>query len=83
MAFVALLDANALVPARLRGVLIDAALHDLYVPAWTERILEEAVRATTRAHPDLPAAWIRANIELIQVASRTRWCRGTRTSFPP
>jgi predicted nucleic acid-binding protein len=68
MAFVALIDANALVPGRLRGVLVGAALEGLYQPAWTDEILHEVVHGVANPHPGIPVENIRRNVELLRRA---------------
>jgi predicted nucleic acid-binding protein len=54
--FVALLDANALYPARLRDVLLSVAESGLYRVIWTQRILDEMVTSVLTDRPDLTAA---------------------------
>jgi len=44
MGFLAVLDANVLLPAPLRDALLRLAEADLYVPKWSERILAEVAR---------------------------------------
>jgi len=68
MAFVAVIDANALVPGRLRGVLVGAAIEEMYEPAWTEQILDETVRGVANAHPDIAVGDIRRNVDLLRRA---------------
>lgn len=41
MAFLAVLDTNVLLPAPLRDTLLRLAEADLYVPKWSDRILDE------------------------------------------
>lgn len=41
-----MLDANVLFPSSLRDLLLRCAEAEFYVPIWTERILNEAVRST-------------------------------------
>ncbi|MFZ1661565.1 MAG: PIN domain-containing protein [Paracoccaceae bacterium] len=47
----ALLDANVLYPTILREILICAARAGLFVPVWSDRILEEWARATVKLGP--------------------------------
>jgi len=53
VAFIALLDANAIWSAALRDTLLLAAEHDLYRPAWTRQILAEMARNLKGKRPDL------------------------------
>lgn len=47
----ALLDANVLYPTVLREILIGVARAGLYLPLWSDRILEEWARATVKLGP--------------------------------
>jgi len=47
----ALLDANVLYPTVLREILIGAAREGLFLPVWSDRILEEWARATVKIGP--------------------------------
>jgi predicted nucleic acid-binding protein len=44
MSLQAVLDANVLLPAPLRDTLLRLAEADLYVPRWSERILDEVAK---------------------------------------
>ena len=44
MGFQAVLDANVLLPAPLRDTLLRLAEAELYVPRWSERILDEVAK---------------------------------------
>ena len=54
MAFVALLDANALYPAYLRDALLRLAYAGVYQVRWTRQILDEMSRNILENNPDLP-----------------------------
>ncbi|NKB16026.1 MAG: transposase [Sphingomonadales bacterium] len=54
----ALLDANVLYSATLRGVLMQLASAGAFRPLWTERIHDEWVAALARDRPDIPSARI-------------------------
>ncbi|HEV8638661.1 MAG TPA: hypothetical protein VG370_30990 [Chloroflexota bacterium] len=58
MAFVALLDANALWPFILRDTLVRAHLARLYCALWSREILDEVARTLKRERPDLDPARI-------------------------
>jgi len=49
--FTALLDASVLVPVSLTDTILRAAERDLFRPLWSERILDETVRALCHVHP--------------------------------
>jgi len=61
--FTALLDANVLVPVSLTDTILRAAEQGLYLPRWSDKVLEETVRAVGRARPDLPPSRIRARVQ--------------------
>lgn len=52
MAYTAVLDANVLVPARVRDALLTLAEADLYHPVWSADILDETVRHLPDHMPD-------------------------------
>lgn len=54
--YAALLDACVLVPVSLADVLLRVAERNLYHPLWSQRIVEEAVRALQQVHPEVPAS---------------------------
>ncbi|MCA0437863.1 MAG: PIN domain-containing protein [Austwickia sp.] len=65
MAYSAILDANVLVPSRVRDVLLSLAHGGLYLPLWSESILAE----TTRHLPgSMPQAQRSALIEVMSGA---------------
>jgi predicted nucleic acid-binding protein len=82
MPFVALIDANPLVPGRLRGLLVGAAIEGLYEPAWTEAILEEVVRGVGNAHPDIPIGDIERNVDLLRRAVPSAMVTGYEALIP-
>lgn len=57
MSFVVLLDTNVLYPAHLRDTLLRLAERGLFVPRWSDEILEELDRNLLKA--DIPAAAIK------------------------
>ncbi|WP_312722310.1 MULTISPECIES: PIN domain-containing protein [Actinomycetes] len=67
MSFTAVLDANVLLPARVRDVLLTLAEADLYRPLWSERILDEVRRHLPDAMDD---------------AARGRLLEAMTTAFP-
>ena len=54
--YTVVLDACVLVPITLADTLLRLAERDLYRPLWSERILDEAMEATLKVHPDLSGA---------------------------
>jgi len=56
--YLALLDANVLHPAFLRGALLWFAEESLYRPAWSADILTEWRRSLQRRHPDIDDATV-------------------------
>src|SRR3954449_9591591 len=65
MAYVALLDANALWSAAVRDTLLLAAEHDLYRPSWSRKILDEMARSLKARRPDLDPARIDRTVNLL------------------
>ena len=63
----AVLDACVLYPTVLREILIGAAVAGLYVPLWSERILEEWARATAKLGPG-EQAFARREIAALKAA---------------
>jgi predicted nucleic acid-binding protein len=61
-----LLDACVLYPTVMRSVLLGAAKHGMFVPLWSDRILEEWARAARKIGPT-GEAQARAEIALIGV----------------
>jgi predicted nucleic acid-binding protein len=70
MAFIVLYDANVLYPNTLRDLHIRIARSGLVQAKWTDQILDEAMRARTRNHPDAPAEKLQRLRELINDAVR-------------
>ena len=50
-----LLDTCVIYPSILRSILLGAAKKGLFVPLWSERIIEEWRRAAERNHEDAQA----------------------------
>ena len=53
--YAALLDACVLVPVALADTLLRVAECNLYRPLWSQRIIDEALSALHRVHPEIPA----------------------------
>lgn len=51
--FTAFIDACALVPIGLADTLLRLAERGIFRPLWSERVLEETLRAIVKAHPEL------------------------------
>jgi len=64
----ALLDANVLHPAFLRGAMLWFADELLFRPHWTAHILEERRRSLKRRHPDFEDAKLAAHDEQMNAA---------------
>lgn len=78
------LDACVLYPTVMREVLLGAALEGLFVPLWSERLLEEWARAAARLGPEgeavaraeiatLLARWPQAAIRATEGLERRLW----------
>ena len=63
----AVLDACVLFPTVLREILIGAARAGLYTPLWSDRILEEWARATTKLGP-LAEVQARGEVAMLRAA---------------
>lgn len=63
----ATLDACVLFPTVLREILLGVAAEGLFIPVWSERILQEWVRATDKLGP---AARLQAEAEATMVRTR-------------
>ncbi len=53
--YAALLDGCVLVPVSLADTLLRVAECNLYRPLWSQRIIDEALSARHRGHPEIPA----------------------------
>lgn len=69
-----LLDANVLYPTVLREILLGVAAEGLFLPLWSERILEEWARAAARLGPEGEVV-ARGEIAML----RARWPRSMVT----
>lgn len=65
-----LLDANVLYPTVMREILLGAAEEGLFVPLWSDRLLEEWARAAARLGPEGEAV-ARGEVAVM----RARWPR--------
>jgi predicted nucleic acid-binding protein len=65
VSLVALLDANVLWSAAVWDTLLLAVEHDLFRPAWSERILDEMARNLKSKRPDLDPARIDRTVSLM------------------
>ncbi len=54
----AFLDANALFPPTIRGVLLELARADLFAPLWSEHVHVEWMRSLAESRPYIKAAAI-------------------------
>ena len=72
-----LLDTSVLYPSVMRAVLLGAAAEGLFVPLWSERILEEWARAARKIGPG-GEVQARSEIALLNVS----WPKA-RISWPP
>jgi predicted nucleic acid-binding protein len=79
-----LLDANVLYPTVMREVLLGAAAEGLFLPLWSDRILEEWARAAARLGPEaeayargeiatLAARWPGASVRVPEGVERRLW----------
>jgi predicted nucleic acid-binding protein len=70
MTFTVVYDAPVLYPNTLRDLHLRIARAGLVQAKWTDQILEEAMRARTRNHPDVPAEKLDRLRQLINEAVR-------------
>jgi hypothetical protein len=63
---VAFLDASVLYPARLRDLLMDLAMRDLFRARWSDRVQDEWIAALVRNRRDLTAAQLRRTRRLME-----------------
>jgi hypothetical protein len=82
MAFVALLDANAIWSGAVRDTLLLAAERDLYRPLWTAEILDEMGRSLKRRRPDLDPGRIDRTVRRIAEAFPEAMVQGYRDLIP-
>lgn len=71
------LDACVLYPSVLRGILLGVAEAGLFVPVWSERILEEWRRATAKIGPVAMA-----EAEAAAILMRARFPSATARAYP-
>jgi rRNA-processing protein FCF1 len=69
-AYVAVLDANVLVPILSCDLLLTAFDHDLYQPVVTSKILDEIERNLVAAHPELDSDRLRDRVGHMRRALR-------------
>ena len=63
----ALLDANVLYPALMRGLLLELAYRELYGARWSKHIEEEWTRSLRKNRPDLDSARIERTCRLMSL----------------
>lgn len=79
-----LLDANVLYPTVLREILLGVAAEGLFLPLWSDRILEEWARAAARLGPEgeavargeiagLATRWPTASVRVPEGLERRLW----------
>lgn len=69
-AVTAFLDASVLYPARLRDLLLELAVADLYRARWSDAVHEEWIGAVLLARPDLTRAQLERTRELMNAHAR-------------
>ena len=79
MAFVALLDANALYAAYLRDALLRLAEAEVYQVRWSRQILDEMSRNVLENNPDLP----RENMERLMKTMERAFPEAMVTGYEP
>ena len=82
MAFVALLDANALYPAYLRDALLRLAEAEIYQVRWSHQILDEMARNVLENHPDLPEERIERLVRTMERAFPAAMVTGHESLIP-
>ena len=82
MAFVALLDANALYPAYLRDALLRLAEAEIYQVRWSRQILDEMARNVLENHPDLPEERIERLVRTMERAFPEAMVTGHESLIP-
>jgi len=61
--FTVFFDANVLVPVSVTDLVLRAAEQGLFLPRWSQKVLDEAMRAIGRSRPNLPPSRIRTRMQ--------------------